>query len=186
MLSSLEHESPVIYLEHKLLSSYWLDLMGVGGRTTVEFDVPSEGIRGSVPDVWSPVPLGKAALRSEGQDITLVSVAVGVHRCIEVAAMPKEQGISAGILDLRTVSPLDCEALCEAVGRSGRLLVVDEDYQDFGLSGEIAAVILESGIKAEYARVCTQGTIPYASELEDQVLPNIRRILDAGQKLLEQ
>lgn len=186
MLSSIEHEEPVIYLEHKLLASYWLDLMGSGGRTTIEFDVPSEGVRGPVPDVWSPVPLGKAALRSEGKDITLVSLAVGVHRCIEAAAILKKYGVSAGILDLRTISPLDHEALCEAVNKTGRMLVVDEDYQDFGLSGELAAVILESGIKAEYARVCTQGTIPYSRELEDQVLPNTRRIVDAAQRLMEQ
>ena len=185
MLSAIEHEDPVIYLEHKLLSSYWLDSLGTGGRTTVRFDVPAEGVKGPVPDSWTPVPLGKAATRREGKDITLVSVGVGVHRSMEAAAALEEKGISAGVLDLRTVSPLDREALCKAVSRSGRLLVVDEDYRDFGLSGELAAIVMEAGIPVRYGRVCTEDTIPYSRKLEDQVLPNKRCIVDVALKLME-
>jgi acetoin:2,6-dichlorophenolindophenol oxidoreductase subunit beta len=62
--------------------------------------------------------------------------------------------------------------------------VVDEDYQDFGLSGELAAVVLEAGISCKYARVCTQTTIPYARQMEDQVLPNKERICAAVRKLM--
>jgi len=186
MLSAIEHEGPVVYLEHKLLASYWLDNMGAGGRTTVQFDVPSQGASGSVPDSWTPVPLGKAATRREGDDITMVSVAVGIHRCLEAATALEEQGLSAGVLDLRSISPPDREALCDAVSRSGRLLVVDEDYRDFGLSGELAAIVLEAGIPLRYARVCTEETIPYSRELEDQVLPSTRRIVNAARKLMEQ
>ena len=185
MLSAIEHEGPVVYLEHKLLASYWLDNMGVGGRSTVRFDVPSEGTSGPVPDSWTAVPLGKAATLREGDDITMVSVAVGVHRCLEAAAVLEEQGISASVLDLRTVSPLDHGALCDAVSTSRRLLVVDEDYRDFGLSGELGAIILEAGIPLKYSRVCTEETIPYSRELEDQVLPSTRRIVDAARKLME-
>lgn len=185
MLSAIEHEGPVVYLEHKLLASYWLDNMGVGGRSTVRFDVPSEGMSGPVPDSWTAVPLGKAATLREGDDITMVSVAVGVHRCLEAAAVLEEQGISASVLDLRTVSPLDHGALRDAVSTSGRLLVVDEDYRDFGLSGELGAIVLEAGIPLKYSRVCTEETIPYSRELEDQVLPSTRRIVDAARKLME-
>jgi len=184
MLSAIEHEGPVVYLEHKLLASYWLDNMGVGGRSTVRFDVPPEGMSGPVPDSWTAVPLGKAATLREGDDITMVSVAVGVHRCLEAAAVLEEQGISASVLDLRTVSPLDHGALCDAVSTSGRLLVVDEDYRDFGLSGELGAIVLEAGIPLKYSRVCTEETIPYSRELEDQVLPSTRRIVDAARKLM--
>lgn len=185
MISAIEHEGPVIYLEHKLLASYWLDYMGTGGRKTVRFDVPTQGVRGSVPDSWTPVPLGKAVTRQEGNDITLVSVGVGVHRSMEAAAVLNEKGIYAGVLDLRTAAPVDKEAVCRAVSRSGRLLVVDEDYRDFGLSGELAAILLEAGIPVRYSRVCTEGTIPYSRELEDRVLPNTRRIVDAALKLME-
>jgi pyruvate dehydrogenase E1 component beta subunit len=72
------------------------------------------------------------------------------------------------------------------VSKTGRLLVVDEDYEGFGLSGEVAAVVLEAGIAPSYARVCTQGVIPYARELEDQVLPNVQRIIDAAAELLKE
>lgn len=186
MLSAIECEGPVVYLEHKLLASNMLDFLGSGGRKTVQYDVPAEGSSAPVSDEWTPLPLGKAATRREGRDITLVSVAVGVHRCLEATAVLEKKGVSAGVLDLRTVSPLDKDTLCQAVSKSGCLLVVDEDYRDFGLSGELAAVVLEAGIPLKYGRVCTEETIPYSRELEDQVLPGTRRIVERALKLLEQ
>ena len=186
MLSALLCEEPVVYLEHKLLADYWLEFLGSGGRQTVSYDVPAAGARGPVPGKWQPVPLGKAAVRRQGADLTIVSVGVGVHRCLEAAATLLEQsGISCSVIDLRSVSPLDVETVTQAVAKTGRMLVVDEDYQGFGLSGELAAIILEAGIPARYARVCTQGTIPYARHLEDQALPNTARILEAARRLLE-
>jgi pyruvate dehydrogenase E1 component beta subunit len=176
MLSALQLDGPVVFLEHKLLSEMWIDFLGSGGRSTVEYDVPAAGTRGSVPRRWEPVPLGKAVLRRTGGDVTLVSVGVGVHRALEAAKSLADEGVSAGVLDLRTVSPLDKTALCAAVALTGRLLVVDEDYEEFGLSGELAAVVLEAGIPFKYARVCTRKTIPYARHLEDQTLPNVERI----------
>jgi pyruvate dehydrogenase E1 component beta subunit len=124
-------------------------------------------------------------LRREGNDVTLVSVGVGVHRALKAAENLQKEGFSASVLDLRTVSPLDKEALCEAVARTGNLLVVDEDYENFGLSGELSAVILEAGISFKYTRVCTRTTIPYARGMEDQVLPNVERILIAAKTLLQ-
>lgn len=185
MLSCLELGSPAVFMEHKLLSSLWLEFLGSGGRETVTYDVPADGTRGPVPVHWGALPIGKAALRKEGADITLAAVGVSVHRALEAAAILENRGIRAGVLDLRSVSPLDVPSLCEQVGLSGRLLVVDEDYQGFGLSGEVAAAVLEEGIPFKYARVCTQTTIPYARELEDATLPNVGRILDACKRLLE-
>ena len=83
------------------------------------------------------------------------------------------------MLDLRTVAPLDKTTLCEMVAHTGHLLVVDEDYEGFGLSGELAAVVLEADIPVKYARVCTQTTIPYARSMEDHILPNVERIRTA-------
>ncbi len=103
---------------------------------------------------------------------SLVAVGVGVHRALAAAKLLREQGISADVLDLRTVSPLDVTAICQTVGRTRRLLVVDEDYEGFGLSGEVAAVALEAGLQFSYARLCTWSTIPYARNLEDEALPN--------------
>jgi pyruvate dehydrogenase E1 component beta subunit len=183
MLAALEYGRPVIFMEHKLLSETWLDFLGAGGRKTVTFDVPRQGAYGPVPEHWTPVSIGEAIMRRDGTDVTLVSVGVGVHRALEAANLLEKQGISAGVLDLRTVAPLDKEAVCKTVARTGRMVVVDEDYEGFGLSGELAAVVLEAGIKVKFARVCTRGTIPYARRMEDETLPNIPRIIEAVKKL---
>jgi pyruvate/2-oxoglutarate/acetoin dehydrogenase E1 component len=184
MLAALGQDGPVVYLEHKLLSEYWLEFLGSGGRKTVQYDVPAEGRRGPVPRTWGAIPFGQAAVRRDGSDLTLASIAVGVHRSLEAATALESQGISAGVIDLRTISPLDRETVVQAVAKTGRMLVVDEDYQDFGLSGELAATVLEAGISARYARVCTRGTIPYARQMEDEALPNIRRIVQAALGLM--
>ncbi len=185
MLAALQHDSPVVFLEHKLLAENWLSSLGAGGRKTVQYDVPEHGAKGPVPKVWTPLPIGQAATHRQGSDLTLVSVGVGVHRCLEAAQGLQRQGVSAGVMDLRTVSPLDKRAVCEAVSQTGRLLVVDEDYEGFGLSGELAAVVLEAGIPVRYSRVCSQTTIPYARQLEDQVLPSTAAIIRAALNLME-
>ncbi len=185
MLASLELGSPVVFMEHKLISNVWLDFLGSGGRGTVKYDVPRDGTFGAVPDQWEPIPIGKAILRKPGADLTIATLGVGVHRALEAAVLLEKRGVAASVLDLRSVSPLDRDALCEQVGRSGRLLVVDEDYEGFGLSGELAAVALEAGLTFKFGRVCTQTTIPYARALEDETLPNVKRIVDAAEKLVK-
>lgn len=184
MLAALQYDGPVIFLEHKLLSETWLEFLGSGARRTVQYDVPADGTKGTVPERWDPLPIGKAVLRRAGDDVTIVSVGVGVHRALQAAESLEVEGISPAVLDLRTISPLDKTALCEAVAHTGRLLVVDEDYEGFGLSGELAAVALEAGISFKYVRVCTQTTIPYASDREDQTLPNVKRIRAAIAQLV--
>ncbi len=82
------------------------------------------------------------------------------------------------------MAPLDVELVLGAVAESGRLLVVDEDYQSYGLSGEIAATCLEAGLRPAYARVCTDGTIPYNRQLEYETLPNVPRIITAAQRIM--
>lgn len=183
MLTSLNHAGPVIYLEHKLLADYWLDYMGGASRKTVKFDVPEEGAKGPVPDKWESLPLGKAVVLREGSDLSVFSVGVGVHRSLESAQVLEQEGISAEVIDLRTVSPLDSTSICEAVSRTKRMLVVDEDYTSFGLSGELAAVAAEAGLTFKYARVCTDQTIPFDHSRELEVLPNTGRITEAALRL---
>ncbi len=185
MLAAIEHNSPVIYLEHKLLADNWLDWMGGSWRLNMDFDVPREGAHGPVPQPWQPLPLGQATIRRQGADLTMISIGVGVHRALEAADILQDQGISAGVIDLRTVSPLDSVTVCASVAKTGHMLVIDEDYQGFGLSGEVAAVALEAGLNFKYRRVCTQQTIPYARHLEDKALPNVNRILEAVIQLLQ-
>jgi pyruvate dehydrogenase E1 component beta subunit len=184
MLNSLRHDGPVVFMEHKLLSEYYSDFLGSGGRQTVQYDIPSSGRRGLVPSKWRPIPFGKALIRRDGSDLTIASIAVGVHRSLQAAEILNKDGISASVIDLQSIAPLDKKALCEQVSHTGRLLVVDEDYESFGLSGELAAVVSEAGIPFRFSRVCTQTTIPYARHLEDATLPNTDRILSAAYQLL--
>ncbi len=184
MMSAIKAEDPVIYLEHKLLSDYWRDYLGSGGRETVSYDVPKTGAEGPVPETWKPIPFGKLAKKRDGDQITLVSLGVGVHRCLEAAETLKNDGVSAEVLDLRTVAPLDVEGIATSVSKTAKLVVVDEDYKFCGLSGEIAAALLEREIKFEYRRVCTEHTIPYARELEYKTLPNTKRILEISRELV--
>jgi len=156
MLSSIYEDNPVIYFEHKLLADYWMDNMAIGGRSTVSFDIPKLGAEGEVPDKWEPIPLGKLNRIKEGNDITLISLGVSVHRCMEAANILEAKGISAEVLDLRTVAPLDIENIKKSVEKTGAVIVVDEDYMQFGLSGEISALLLEEGLLFKYGRVCTE------------------------------
>lgn len=184
MLSAIAHPGPVVFLEHKLLSESWLAFLGGGGRDTVSFDVPAEGREGVVEDPAVPVPLGIAIVRRRGEQITVASLGVGVHRALAAAQELEPRGVGCEVIDLRSVRPLDAKALVESVGRTGRLLVVDEDYRECGLSGEVAAVVLEAGLAPRYRRVCLEGTLPYARSLEDRALPNVERIVAAASELM--
>jgi len=185
MMSALENDGLVVFLEHKLLSEQWLDYLGGSSRATVDFSnlVPTDGASGEVPMPLKPVPIGDATLRRSGSDVALISLGVGVHRCLEAAKVLADSGIDASVLDLRSVSPLDRDAILEQVGRTGRVVVVDEDYIRGGLSGEIAAVLLEGGQRATYARVAVETTIPFAPHLEHAALPNVERIVAAARSL---
>jgi pyruvate dehydrogenase E1 component beta subunit len=184
MLAALMHEGPVLFLEHKLLSETNLEFLGSGARKTVQYDIPAEGVKGVVPRKWEPIQIGKAIVRRSGGDVTIISVGVGVHRALEAAQILETESISVSVLDLRTISPLDKPAICKAVAQTGRLLVVDEDYEGFGLSGELSAVVMENGISCKYARVCTQTTIPYSRQMEDRVIPNTQRICASVRQLM--
>ncbi len=178
MLSAIEADHPVIYLEHKLLADYWLDYMGTGGRENVIFDVPDAGAEGEVPERWEPLPIGQAICLRQGTDLTLISLGVSIHRCLEVAEILAEEDVSTEVIDLRWVSPLDTSIILNSASKTKRVIVVDEDYLQFGLSGEIAALLAE-GIdsKCQFGRVCTESTIPFNRNLEDKILPNVDRIL---------
>ncbi len=183
MLAALQADGPVVFLEHKLLADYWLDYLGAGGRENVSFDVPPAGARGWVDEPIRPLPFGVAARRREGKDVSIVSLGVGAHRAMQAAEELASQGIDAGVIDLRCVAPLDRGAIVEAAA-TGRVLVVDEDYVRGGLSGEIAAVLAEEGTGASFARVAVMDTIPYARHLEDDALPNVRRIVAAAERMV--
>jgi pyruvate dehydrogenase E1 component beta subunit len=185
MLSALESDHPVVFLEHKLLADSMLEYMGRGGRSNLSFDVPQAGREGEVPKKWKPLPFGKAKILREGNDITLISLGVSVHRCLEAANVLMKNNVSAEVLDLRWVSPLDVEVITESVNKTKKLIVVDEDYTQFGLSGEVCALLAEKGLEFTYGRVCTDTTIPFNRKNEDETLPNVQRIVEMANKLLK-
>jgi len=185
MTTALGHDGPVVFMEPKLLSEDWLEFLGRGGRDTVTFDVPADGAVGVVPDPPHSIPFGKAIVRREGTDVTIVSVAVGVHRALEAAAKLHASDVSCEVIDLRSLRPLDVATVVESVTKTGRLLVVDEDYREFGLAGELAAVCLEAALSPRYARVCVEDTLPFARHLEDAALPNVDRIVEAAVDLAD-
>jgi len=186
MLSCLRTEDPVIFMEHKLLSDYWRDYLGGESRGTVAFDVPERGRVGQVELPLQPLPPGKGVVMKEGGDLTMVSLGVGAHRCLEAAELLAARGIRAEVVDLRWAKPLDAELIASSVEKTGRLLVVDEDYTGYGLSGEVAALLAERGVKLAFGRVGTDGVIPYDIRRENQTLPNAERIKRAALALMEQ
>jgi pyruvate/2-oxoglutarate/acetoin dehydrogenase E1 component len=184
MIAAIQHDGPVVYLEHKLLADYLRDYLGSGGRLNSDYNVPENGEKGTVPHKWLPIPLGSASIKRDGTDLTIVSLGVGVHRAMEAAELLEIENVSTEVLDLRTVSPLDSAAIVSSVSKTGHLLIVDEDYKQFGLSGEIAALVLENSTHFKFGRVCTESTIPYSHKLEIQVLPSTQRITESALKLL--
>lgn len=185
MLSAIAHDGPVVFLEHKLLSDMWLEWMGGSRRKSVDFDLPASGIEGAVDDPPVLVPIGRATVLREGRDIALISLGVGVHRCLQAAQLLANDGVDAAVMDLRTVAPLDRTAITEMAESTGRVLAVDEDYTAGGLSGEIAVAACAGRPSVRFGRVTTESTIPYARDREEAGLPNVGRILDAVKPLLE-
>lgn len=184
LLAAIEHDGPVVFMEPKLLTDTLLDGTAGSRREALALDVPAAGHAGPVPDPTIPVPIGTAARRRDGDDLALLSVGVGVHRCLEAADVLADEGIEATVVDLRSVAPLDTDAIVAAGRATGRVLAVDEDYLRGGLSAEIGSQLLEHAVDVRFARVATETTIPYARHLERDTLPSAARIVAASRALL--
>ncbi len=173
LLASIKDENPVVFLEHKLL-----------------YDLPYMifGVTGPVPEEPYEVPIGKARIAREGKDVTIVALALMVHRALEASEELSEEGVEAEVVDLRTLVPLDTDTLLASVKKTGRMVVVDEDYIPFGVSGEVTAVVVEedpSMLKAPVVRLGNPGIpVPSAESLEAGVIPDARTIAAAVEGLL--
>jgi pyruvate dehydrogenase E1 component beta subunit len=134
------------------------------------------------------VPIGKADIKRPGRDLTVVTVSLMVHRALDAAEELAAEGIEAEVLDLRSIVPLDREAIVESVRRTRRLLVVDEDYRSFGMTGEVIATVVEGAfdyLDAPPARLALPDVpIPYTRPLEQYVLPSRERIVAAARELV--
>lgn len=143
------------------------------------------GVKGEVPDEEYLIPLGKAEVKREGTDVTLVSWSKQVFNCLTAAeVLQKEHGISARVLDLRTIRPLDEQALYESVARTHRMVVVQEGFPFAGVAAEISARVSEAcfdALDAPILRVTNRDlNQPYATNLEKLVMPSVERIVQAA------
>jgi pyruvate dehydrogenase E1 component beta subunit len=174
--SAVRSDDPVVVIEHK--DAY----LRKASSFALGQDVPEPGYL---------VPLGRATVVREGADVTLVSVSTMVERALEAAdALSADVGASVEVVDLRTVSPLDHATVCASVARTNALVVVDEDYRSFGLSGEVATRVLEdlghSALRG-FGRVAVPDTpLPAAASLESELLPSTQHIVRAARAALEQ
>lgn len=176
MISAIRDDNPVVYMFHKgIMGLPWM----AKNRRAV----------GPVPEGDYEVPIGKASIARPGTDVTIVTLSLSVHHALDVAEKLAVEGIDCEVIDLRSLVPLDTETVLESVGRTGRLLVVDEDYLSFGLSGEIVARVAEVDpglLRAPACRVAVPDVpIPYARCLEYAVLPTTDRITEAVLGLME-
>ncbi|RHW35570.1 alpha-ketoacid dehydrogenase subunit beta [Oceanobacillus profundus] len=165
--AALDDDNPVIFYEHKLL-----------------YKTSSE-----VPEEEYSIPLGKAEVKREGTDITIVATAIMVHKALEAAAELEKEGISVEVVDPRTLVPLDTETIIKSVAKTGHLVVVHEAVKRGGFGGEIASMIAESEafdyLDAPIKRLGGVETpIPYNPELEKAAIPQVPDIVNAVKETL--
>jgi 2-oxoisovalerate dehydrogenase E1 component len=162
LVAAIRDDNPVIFLEHKLLYL---------GQTE------------PVPEQLYAIPLGKAAIRRPGTDVTIVATQMMVQQALQAATRLDGEGISAEVIDPRTLKPLDLDTIVESVRRTNRLVVVHEGWKFGGFGGEIAASVTEAAfdwLDAPVARVGAPDVpMPFNDRLERIVIPSAERIVAA-------
>jgi 2-oxoisovalerate dehydrogenase E1 component len=163
--TALRSDDPVLFLEHKNVLT----------------------VKGPVPDGELLIPFGQAAVAREGSDVTVVGVTYMVHEALRAAEELAGEGISVEVIDPRTLVPLDMDTILESVHKTGRLLIVDEDYSPCGVGSEIATQVMERGFDDLDAPVRRLNgafcPVPYSPAF-DEVVPNPASIARAVRELL--
>jgi 2-oxoisovalerate dehydrogenase E1 component len=161
MKTALTCNDPVIFLEHRELLN----------------------IKGPVPAGEYCIEFGKASVVREGKDVTVVALALMVHKTLQACDILLKEGMSVELIDPRTVAPLDTETILNSVAKTGRLLIVDESFAPCGIGAEIAARLADSGfddLDAPIRRLNGLHTpTPYSPTLENAVVPNVDGIVKA-------
>ena len=164
--TAFSEPNPVIFIEHTALYAR----------------------KGEVPDGDYTIPFGQAEVLREGSDVTLIGYSGSVYQALGAADILAEAGRQADVINLRTLRPLDVEAIINSVRKTHRAVVVEDDWKFGGFAGEIAAIIMEEAfddLDGPVARVCGADVpMPYAGELEKAALPNERQIADAALGLM--
>lgn len=167
--AAIRDDDPVLFFEHK--KCYRL-------------------IKGEVPEEDYTIQIGKADIKREGTDLTVITYGLMVHYCLQAAEQLAEEGISVHILDLRTLKPMDKEAILEAATKTGKVLIVHEDNKFGGIGGEISAMIAEEALfdlDAPIMRLAGPEipAMPYSPPLEKFFMLNPDKIADAMRKLAQ-
>jgi len=164
--SAIRDNNPVLFFEHKFLY---------------------RRIKEELPDEEYTVPLGKAIVRREGRDLTIVTYAAMMYTSLEAAELLAKEGIEAEVVDLRTLLPLDRETILASVKKTNKLLVVHEDTRTGGIAGEIAATVCEGAFEdldGPVMRVASLDTpVPFSPPLEERFLPNVQSVARAARDL---
>ena len=164
--SAIRDNNPVLFFEHKFLY---------------------RRIKEELPEGEFTEPLGKAAVRREGRDLTIISYAAMMYPALEAAEELAKDGIETEVIDLRTLLPLDRETIINSVKKTNKLLIVHEDTRTGGIAGEIAALVCEGAFEdldGPIARVTALDTpTPYSPPLEEYFLPNASKIVAAAREL---
>lgn len=161
LISAIRDDDPVVFLEHKMLYAS----------------------KGEVPEGDYTIPIGAADVKREGTDVTLVCYSAMVRRCLAAADGLAKDGVSAEVLDLRTLVPLDKAAILASVAKTGRAVIVHEACLTGGFGGEIAAVLADEGfasLKTPIKRVCGPDTpVPFSPALESEFIVSADKIVAA-------
>ena len=164
--TAIRGSNPVFFCEHKLLYP----------------------IEGEVPEHEYLLPFGKADLKKEGADVTLVAISYMVHKALNAAALLQKEGIDIEVVDPRTLTPLDKATITGSVKKTGRLVIVSEDCRTGGVSAEIAALVAEEALDyldAPIKRVASPDTpIPFSPPLEQFIIPNEQSIIKAVKEVV--
>jgi 2-oxoisovalerate dehydrogenase E1 component beta subunit len=165
--AAIRDPNPVLYFEHKYL------------YRRIKEEIAS--------DVF--VPLGKAALRREGKHLSLITYSAMVHVALDAAKQLATNGIEVEVLDLRTLSPLDEEAVLQTVRKTNKVLLLHESSKFGGFGGEVAAIIAEKAfdhLDGPIVRVAAMHTpIPFGKPLEETYLPDVAKVVQAASRLME-
>jgi 2-oxoisovalerate dehydrogenase E1 component beta subunit len=166
--AAIRDDDPVLFFEHKLLYR----------NPNIKQEVPAEDYI---------VPIGKAATRREGTDISIITYGAMVYKALEAAGQLEQEGIDVEVIDLRTLAPLDREAIVETVKKTSKVIILHEATRTGGIAGEIAAIINESAFEhldGPITRVTSIDTpVPYAPPLEEFFLPQVDDVLKAARSL---
>jgi pyruvate/2-oxoglutarate/acetoin dehydrogenase E1 component len=164
--TAIRGSNPVFFCEHKLLYP----------------------VEGEVPEQEYLIPFGKADVKKEGTDVTVVATSYMVHKALNAATTLLKEGVDAEVVDPRTLTPLDVATITGSVRKTGRVVIVSEDCRTGGVSAEIAALVAERALDyldAPVKRVTTPDTpIPFSPSLEQFIIPNEQSIIKAVKEVV--